>query len=182
MAYKDHIIPTSEGGTGLSASGANGNVLTSNGTIWVSSASPTSVGFLVATGTLTSLQIKSLNATPVVAIASPGVGKVLVPVSITMKFNYAGTNPFVANTGQKVNLAWGASSIQEIFDGNQIAATQSYFVAAPPTEQGALPVRTYAVASNSPLNWYNGAGTEVTGNAANDNTMPWQIIYYILTI
>lgn len=37
MAYKPQVLETAAGGTGLSTAGTSGNVLTSNGTIWVSS-------------------------------------------------------------------------------------------------------------------------------------------------
>jgi hypothetical protein len=38
MTYSGTALPAANGGTGLTAAGSNGNVLTSNGTIWVSSA------------------------------------------------------------------------------------------------------------------------------------------------
>lgn len=38
MTYSGTALPAANGGTGLTAAGTNGNVLTSNGTIWVSSA------------------------------------------------------------------------------------------------------------------------------------------------
>lgn len=38
MTYSGTALPVANGGTGLTAAGANGNVLTSNGTDWVSSA------------------------------------------------------------------------------------------------------------------------------------------------
>ena len=41
-------IPATSGGTGLSAPGTSGNVLTSNGTIWQSSPPPVSTGKAIA--------------------------------------------------------------------------------------------------------------------------------------
>lgn len=38
MTYSGTALPAANGGTGLTAAGTNGNVLTSNGTVWVSSA------------------------------------------------------------------------------------------------------------------------------------------------
>jgi hypothetical protein len=49
MAYKPKILDTTEGGTGLSSPGSNGNVLTSNGTIWTSAA-PAAGGIDTVTG------------------------------------------------------------------------------------------------------------------------------------
>lgn len=47
------ILPAANGGTGVSAPGASGNVLTSNGTAWVSAAPAAGSGIVVATAQAT---------------------------------------------------------------------------------------------------------------------------------
>lgn len=60
------VLPVANGGTGVSASGASSNLLTSNGSIWVSTAPPAGglVG-ITATQTLTNKTITALKETKV---------------------------------------------------------------------------------------------------------------------
>lgn len=53
MAYKPRVVATTEGGTGLIAAGTSGNVLTSDGTNWASTA-PASSSFV--SGSLVGVQ------------------------------------------------------------------------------------------------------------------------------
>ena len=62
-----------------------------------------------ATVVLTSSEIKNLNGTPIALVAAQGAGKVIVPVSITGKFLYGGTNVFVAAASQTVSVFYGTA-------------------------------------------------------------------------
>lgn len=82
----ESVLETARGGTGLSAPGANGNVLTSDGTNWLSAAPGAGsmiypgVGVAVSTGSLwgTSLAIPIPSASGGTGVSSPGTaGNVL---------------------------------------------------------------------------------------------------------
>lgn len=61
-----------------------------------------------ATVTLTAMQIKALNTTPITIIASPGVGKVIYPNQIIFQYKF-GTTPYDA-TGVTFELGWAPSA------------------------------------------------------------------------
>jgi hypothetical protein len=158
--------------------GTNGNVLTSDGTNWTSATAP-GAGLLVATGTLTSAQVKALRATPVAVIAAPGAGNVITVVSIAVKMNYGGTNVFTAGASQIIALRYSTvTNIANVLTNAQIVASASQFtVVESSAAQGAN-----TLFSNIAVNLYNTVATEITGNAANNNTVTYSIIYRIVTI
>lgn len=157
--------------------GTSGNILTSNGTNWTS-ATPTPV-WLTASGTLTNAQVKALHATPVQLIAAPGAGKIINVVQMTGKLAYGGTNVFTAAASQSIQAYYGTViSIANILNNaGVIAAASQYSV-----QGGQYNSSAYASIANVAVNAYNPIVTEITGNAANDNTVPWFIVYYIVTI
>ena len=53
--------------------------------------------------TITSAQIGALNTTPVTLVGSPGVGKVIVPISVVASFKY-GTAAITGNTNLAVTM------------------------------------------------------------------------------
>ena len=76
-------IPTSKGGTGLATPGTNGNVLTSNGTIWTSAAATggvtsciagTGITVSSATGAVTISSVSSVSPSTNLQVNSLGVG------------------------------------------------------------------------------------------------------------
>ena len=160
--------------------GAVGNVMTSNGTDWVSS-SPADGGITLASGTLTNSEIKNLNATPITLIAAPGAGKVIVVLQAIIKLNYGGSNPFLPPVGARVNLYYGTTrnALGEdwITIGNLSASASTFN-----TLSGLINVNNvYSNMENIALMAYN-PNAEIAGNAANDNTISWNIMYYIATI
>ena len=170
--------------------GTSGNVLTSDGTNFVSSAAPGGGIIYTSSVTLTSAQIKALHGTPIQIVAAPGAGNVIVPINAFCKFTYGGTNVFVAGLSQYIALTYG-TTINLIFIDTAAAGTirnvilvstaSSYQTSAP---AGGGNGSSGAIASfeNKAVNAYNPVATEITGNAANDNTVHIGFMYYIATL
>ena len=59
---------------------------------------------------LTTAQLKSLNTTPVTLVTAPGVGKVIVPISIVIKYNYAGA---AMTVNDDLNIVQGSVAIYQ---------------------------------------------------------------------
>jgi hypothetical protein len=159
--------------------GTSGNVLTSDGTNWTSAAAP-GAGLITTTGTLTSAQIKSLNATPVQAIAAPGAGNVIVVVSANGKMNYGGTNVFTAAVAQIVRLYWGTTQVlMDLMPTARIISSSTQFTNPQniSTSNGAN-----TLYDNVAVNFWQFQATEIGGNAANNNTITYTITYRIVTI
>ncbi len=161
-----------------STAGTSGNVLTSDGTNWVSSAAPS--GFVTITGNLTNTQIKNLHASPVTVLAAPGSGKWYRLISANGKFIYGGSNVFVAGAGQTITWYYGttlSSSVNLISNAVLVGSTTVYAPAStnPPT--------TFATTvENQTLTLYNSNATEISGNASNDNTITYVVTYQIVNI
>ena len=160
--------------------GTSGNVLTSDGTNWTSAAP--AGGFTTVTGTLTSAQIKALNATPQTLIAAPGAGQVIVIIAASAKFTYGGSNVFVAGAGQSINLSYGVTSISAINATNWLTNANIVGTTNRWSNWSGNLTTSYAAVSNVAIVAYNPVATEITGNAANNNTVPWSITYFTLTI
>lgn len=158
--------------------GTSGNVLTSDGTNWTSAAAP-GAGLLVASGQLTNTQIKNLHGTPVQAIAAPGSGKIISIVSSCLTMNYGGTNVFVAGAAQTIGLYYGTTTFTSTVLTNALIVASSSQAAI--TGIG-LASSASTNTSNVAVNFYNAVATEISGNAGNDNTISYSILYRIVTI
>ena len=168
----------------VSGVGTSGQLLVSNGAgalpAW-QTVSPTN-NILSATLTLTSAQIKSLNASPQTIVAAPGANKAIGVVTVWGRLNYGGTNAFVATSGT-INARWkdntgpitGTSSLM---GQSQIQATFSNYGFRATTAQNST--ATANLLDNQPLVIGN-SGAEITGNAANNNTMTFIVYYYIIS-
>lgn len=158
--------------------GSSGNVLTSNGTNWASSSLPV----MQATVILNSAQIKALHATPIQLVASPGAGKMICVIgAIYGKILYGGSNVFVAGAGQVIGVYYGTVI-------NIGAAISNTVLTGSQTDTAIVNITTTAGQAtsngyeNSAINLYNVSATEITGNAANDNTVGVSIVYTIATL
>lgn len=154
--------------TGINVSNAAGTVNTLPGQI------------VTITGSLTNAQIKALHGTPVVAIPAPGAGKAIQVVSASAKMVYGGTNVFTAGAAQTINLYYGtATSIAAVLTNAEIVAAATQF-------NGVNGSATFGGATtgfeNTAVNLYNPIATEITGNAANNNTVTYQITYQVVQI
>jgi hypothetical protein len=132
---------------------------------------------------MTSAQIKALHGTPITAIAAPGAGNVIQVVSFAIKMNYGGTNAFT--NGGSAPLVLVYSNLTDVIDSSaltaaMIIATASQLDGGSGTDFATS--STYSSYDNSAVMWYNQSVTEYGGNAANDNTMPYSILYRIVTL
>lgn len=166
------------------APGTSGNILTSDGTNWTSAAAG-SGNLLIATKTLTSAQVKALRATPIEIIAAPGSGKGIVIVSATCKLNYGGTNVFTAGASQTIALYYNNNTTivngslgnlcpnaMIVSSANKFSINNSAFTSNN---------NSAGVLDNVNVAIWNTVATEITGNAANDNTISFTAAYYIIT-
>jgi hypothetical protein len=159
--------------------GDSGNVLTSNGTNFTSTANP--IGTLkVVELVITSAQIKALVATPITLIAAPGSGKTISLVSVTRYYNYGGTNVFVAGAAQAINLSFdNTTTIIAAVSNALLVGTSDSQIALSPT--GVALAASVSQAENKAITISNSTATEITGNAANDNSIKITALYYVVS-
>jgi len=211
LAYKSKFLTPAEGGLGASTTatsakiligdgtnwvastptypttaGTSGNVLTSNGTNWTSATAPGG-GLLTATVTLTSAQIKALNATPIQLVAAPGANKIIMLEQAAAKFTYGGTNVFVAGASQVINIFWNNgvtaaySTGAPLISNATIVGSANKFCAglSGPTS---VVNQVAGILDNVNLVVQNPIATEITGNAANNNTITIVVQYWIADV
>jgi hypothetical protein len=159
---------------------ANTQVVTINTSTGQLGAAPGTGGIITVTGALTNAQIKALHGTPVAAIAAQGAGKVIQVISASAKMVYGGTNVFTAGASQTINLYYGTTtSIDVVLTNAEIVASATQF-------NGVNGISTFGGANtgfdNVAVNLYNPIATEITGNAANNNTVTWSITYQVIAI
>lgn len=102
MAYKPKVLLTADGGTGLSAPGTSGNILTSNGTIWTSAAPATSGTVTSVSGTANRITSTGGN-TPVIDISASYLGQSSITTLGTIStgvWNGTAIGPTFGGTGQ----------------------------------------------------------------------------------
>lgn len=161
--------------------GTSGNVLTSDGTNWSSSA-PSSGTWSVISGNLTNAQVKALHGTPIQIIAAPGSGKVVQIGNFIGKLDYGGNNAFTAGAAQTIDIYYGTATTAgtiALLSNISITSTSDQTHLCNTTSITAAASTTY---DNIAINLYNPVATEITGNAANDNLVYYNITYRIVTI
>lgn len=172
-------VPAYSTATYPSTAGALGNVLTSDGTNFISQAPAGSGALLSVAGQLTSSQIKNLHATPIQIVAAPGAGFVLFPTYYFVSFVYGGSNVFVAAASQTISLYYGTTtSAVSLMSSGQIVGSSSTIKNLSTTLAATAPTNF----NNAALNIYNPVATEISGNAADDNVVNYQILYYVAAI
>jgi hypothetical protein len=140
-------------------------------------------GIQTATVVLTSSQIKNLHATPITIIPAQGPGTFIEVIAIANKSTYGGNNVFIAAAAQKLGLYYVDGSgttimVSFVVNGQIIAAENRYTTGVISNIADLAP----ALVENVPVVIFNSVATEISGNAANDNTITVVITYEVLTI
>lgn len=139
-------------------------------------------GILSVSGTLTNSQIKNLHGTPIQLLAAQGVGTVIVIISSCGKMNYGGNNAFVAGAGQSVQVYFGSGTTATtwfLMANSALTATATQFDIS---AQASAVFGPNSAVDNQALYAYNPIATEISGNAANDNTITYKIDYMVVSI
>lgn len=137
-----------------------------------------SSGIYQVTGQITSAQIKTLNASPIQIIAAPGANKIIHILGFMSVFNYGGSNVFVAGVFQTVNLFYSTVSTGGTLIVNGVlTGTSTLWASQAPN----LSLINLSTSVNQPINIYN-SSTEISGNAANNNTITYSVLYRIVTL
>ena len=163
--------------------GTSTQVLTSNG----AGVAPT---YQIAPGgdvkyakiTLTSQQIKALHGTPITIVTAPGSNKMLIPMYCSFYFVYGGSNAFVVPFSSGINILWkniaGSSAFRGIasscLDGTASIYGYDNVAYVASSAPGAL--------DNQPFIVGNPYVDEISGNAADDNTLTINLVYQIANL
>ena len=130
---------------------------------------------------LTSLQVKNLVATPIIVIPAQGANTVVIILHTIGRLNYGGTSAFTLTSN--IDLVYGNPFVVPAAVGAIGGADLASTFDSTATE----PAIAYSNALNSEI--YNTDiyasnvnGIEMTGNAADDNTVSIKCLYYVFTI
>lgn len=139
-------------------------------------------GFLQwADVTLTSAQVKALAASPFELVAAPPTGACIMFHGALLKLNYGGTNVFTEsgdNFGIKYTDDSGvqvSSTIETTDFIDQQADTYTTAIAAADAIVAAASAEAQALVLDN-------LGSEIAGNAANDNTLTVRVYYTVQSL
>jgi hypothetical protein len=161
----------------LTTTGSTNVTLPTTGTLATTSQLATAGVLQSLNFSMTNAQIKAGNA--VTLVAAQGSGIVIVPVAITLKLVYGGSNAFTSaptifiQYGITIgsNDSWQISTTTTFFE-----ATSNFYITTPPLVKNQI---AYTSIENTALTI---GFTAVTGNAAGDNTITGNLLYYLITI
>ena len=171
----------------VSGVGTAGQFLISNGAgalpTWQSGGSnvPQSVSLH-----LTNSQIKNLRATPIQILAAQGANTLIVPIELVSFLNYGGSNAFVAPTGigislYSTNVNAGNTILFSVLPGSSFTQTTSNYTIS--NSSFGIGITTASSVNQSLFVAIDQtASGEITGNAANDNTISIRLEYFVLTV
>ncbi len=181
------------GSTALNAGGTHinvGSITSPDSSVTIGYTSPNitaqvSNPILNVSGILTSSQIKNLHGTPITIIPAPGVGKIIRIMSVVSKLNYGGSNAFVNGGARPIVLSYGTYSTDST-PNQTLTPTLVITATANTTTIPTIPTLDQIVVSsvydNVAITAYNFQVTEISGNAANNNTIGYSVSYMIVTI
>jgi hypothetical protein len=129
---------------------------------------------------ITSAQVKAIRATPITVVPAPGAGKAIEFVSALLQLKF-GANAFTGPQNLAVRYKDGSSAqvSQNITGTGFIDQAADTVTNAVPKADG-IAART--VAENQPLVLHNIGASEITGNAAGDNTVRVKVLYRVHTV
>jgi hypothetical protein len=133
----------------------------------------------LVTRTITSAEIKSLVASPIVLIPAPGANKIINVISIGIKYLYGGSNVFVAAAAQVIRAYYnvaGAELIGALAQNADLVGTATFYSTI---IGSAYTHKTTGLIDNVPVVIVNTTATEISGNAANDNAIYVECAYFI---
>lgn len=166
----------------IASVGSSGDVLTSNGAGALPTFQTPSGGISFVSVTLTNSQIKALHATPIQIIAAPGAGKFISIIKAFGQLNYGGNNAFTNTGSGQINLYYNNGSGQitnAIMSSSAITATATSITYQ--AQSSILSVASTGLA-NQAIVAYQTSATEISGNAANDNTITIYVYYTTVTL
>lgn len=130
-----------------------------------------------ASGTITSAQVKALHASPVTIIPAPAAGKMIMIINGMLGFIYGGSNVFTAAAAQTITAFYSTTQTTGITLSNAaITASVGKVTQAGSTISSA----NQSIYDGLAINIYNSNATEITGNAAGDNSIVYFFQYYIV--
>ena len=130
---------------------------------------------------LTSAQVKALAATQIELVAAPGAGKVIQFLGASLKLVYGGSNAFT-EAGDNLAIKYADASGVAV---SQTIETTAFITATADTYTNAIPALDAIVAATGAENQalvLDNLGSEIAGNAANDNTLEVSVAYRIVEI
>lgn len=133
---------------------------------------------LVIEVVLTSAQVKACRATPITIAAAPGPGLFIDLQGAVLLAKYAGTNPFTGAQNLALRYVDGSGIIlsQTITGAGFIDQSVNMRTSGLPKVD---PIATQAQSENKAVVLHNTGGAEITGNAANDNTLIVKMNYHV---
>lgn len=135
---------------------------------------------LHATQTLNSGQVKALRGSPITIITGPAAGETICIMRAQLKLVYGGTNPFTNPQDMALRYTNGTGVIvsSSITAAGFIDQSANTYTSTVPVAN-AIVAGTAAEAQAIVL--HNTGGSEITGNAAADNTLVVDVEYVVLT-
>lgn len=124
---------------------------------------------------LTSLQIKDLKNSPILVVPAPGIGSVIIPVSMQIKFIYGGSNKF-DGSGSTFFSYGSHNSFASVNNSIFWDRTQNYysFLNGPNQISSAVNVENQPIMISST--------SQIYGNPSNDNTAEVNVVYYTISL
>jgi hypothetical protein len=141
-----------------------------------------SIGLTLTSFSLTNVQIKALNGTPISVISAQGAGIAIIPVFATLKLEYGGTNAFSNNPSTYFGFSATAATNPTLeFTGTsttfwEATANAYMFMNGYP----AVPIIAGSSVENAAL--YISTSANLTGNAAANNTVKGSILWYAIAL
>lgn len=133
---------------------------------------------IIAEGSMTSLVVKALRATPITLVAAPGAGFTLRAKWIQLFADYGGTNAWTESTANlDVRYVGVASPVFMTVETTAFIDQTADMITS--TLIGGDKIVSKANGENKGIELFNNGAGEIAGNAANDNVLRWKLAYTI---